>query len=56
MERKRIGYMNEGEAVLTPGFKLPAKYIIHAVSPRYVDGNSGEEKKLRACMQGKQSI
>ena len=48
-ERKKIGYMNEGEAAITPGFKLPAKYIIHAVSPRYIDGNSGEEAKLREC-------
>lgn len=48
-ERKKIGYMNEGEVAITPGFKLPAKYIIHAVSPRYIDGNSGEENRLRDC-------
>ena len=48
-ERKKIGYMNEGEVVITPGFKLPAKYIIHAVSPCYIDGKSDEEKKLRDC-------
>lgn len=48
-ERKKIGYMNEGEVAITPGFKLPAKYIIHAVSPRYMDGNSGEENRLRDC-------
>lgn len=49
VERKKIGYMNEGEVAITPGFKLPAKYIIHAVSPCYIDGKSGEEKKLRDC-------
>ncbi len=48
-ERKKIGYMKEGEVAITPGFKLPAKYIIHAVSPRYIDGNFGEEDKLRDC-------
>ncbi len=48
-ERRKIGYMNSGEVAITPGFKLPAKYIIHAVSPRYIDGNSGEEDKLRNC-------
>lgn len=48
-ERKKIGYMNEGEVAITPGFQLPAKYIIHAVSPRYIDGNSGEEDRLRDC-------
>lgn len=46
---KEIGTVPEGEAFLTPGFRLPAKYIIHAVSPLYVNGSSGEEEKLRAC-------
>lgn len=50
-ERAKIGYLNEGDVVITPGFQLPAKYIIHAVSPRYRDGNSGEEEKLRSCYQ-----
>lgn len=48
-ERRKIGDMNEGEVAITHGFKLPARYIIHAVSPRYIDGNSGEESKLRDC-------
>ena len=48
-ERQKIGWMSEGEVAITPGFKLPAKYIIHAVSPRYKDGESGEEKLLRGC-------
>lgn len=48
-ERKKIGYMEEGEVAITPGFKLPAKYIIHAVSPCYIDGTYDEEDKLRSC-------
>lgn len=48
-ERKKIGYMEEGEVAITPGFKLPAKYIIHAVSPCYINGTFGEEEKLRSC-------
>ena len=48
-ERKKIGRMEEGEVAITPGFKLPAKYIIHAVSPRYIDGGFDEEEKLREC-------
>ena len=50
-ERKKIGYMQEGEVAITPGFKLPAKYIIHAVSPCYIDGTFDEEIKLRSCYQ-----
>ena len=46
---KNIGEVPEGEVFITPGFKLPAKYIIHAVSPRYMGGDKGEEKKLRSC-------
>ena len=42
-ERKKIGWMSEGEVALTPGFKLPAKYIIHAVSPRYGNGSDRDE-------------
>lgn len=47
--RKEIGHLHEGAVAITPGFNLPAKYIIHAVSPLYMDGVSGEEEKLRSC-------
>ena len=47
--KAHIGGMEEGEAFITPGFRLPAKYIIHAVSPLFVDGNQGEEELLRSC-------
>ncbi|MDR1204113.1 MAG: macro domain-containing protein [Peptococcaceae bacterium] len=38
-----------GEAVVTPGFALPAKYIVHAAGPIYRGGGHGEEKLLRAA-------
>lgn len=38
-----------GEAVITPGFNLPAKYVIHAVGPVYRDGTKGEAALLRSC-------
>ena len=47
--KEHIGYVKQGEAFITPGFDLPAKYIIHAVSPLFVDGSSGEEELLRSC-------
>ena len=47
--REKIGFVQEGDAFITPGFGLPAKFIIHAVSPLYIDGNRGEEHLLRSC-------
>ena len=38
-----------GDAVITQGFRLPAKYIIHTVGPVYHDGKHGEEELLRSC-------
>ena len=49
--REHIGFVKEGDAFITPGFKLPAKYIIHAVSPLYTDGSHEEEELLRSCYQ-----
>lgn len=49
--KEKVGRVPEGEAFITPGFALEAKYIIHAVSPRYVQGDGAEEQKLRACYQ-----
>ena len=47
--KSKIGSVKEGEAFITPGFHLPAKYIIHAVSPLFTDGSHGEEELLRSC-------
>ena len=47
--KKYIGPVPEGEVFMTPGFRLPARYIIHAVSPLYYDGRRGEEDLLRSC-------
>lgn len=47
--KENVGFVPEGGVFLTPGFKLRAKYIIHAVSPVYLGGEYGEEEKLRSC-------
>ena len=49
-----IGHCDTGSAVITPGFDLPAKYVIHAVGPRYTDGNHDEPKLLYSAY--KQSL
>ena len=46
---ENIGFVPEGDAFITPGFKLKAKYIVHAVSPHYMGGDRGAEEKLRSC-------
>ena len=53
---KNIGEVPEGDVFLTPGFRLPAHYIIHAVSPLYIDGAHGEEEKLRDCYRKSLSL
>ena len=38
-----------GQAKITKGYLLPAKYVIHTVGPVYRDGRHGEEELLSAC-------
>jgi O-acetyl-ADP-ribose deacetylase (regulator of RNase III) len=38
-----------GKAVMTSGFNLPAKHIIHTAGPVYRGGKNNEEARLRAC-------
>ena len=45
--RKQIGPIGTGESAATPGFRLPAKYVLHTVSPSWIDGNHQEEELLR---------
>ena len=41
-----IGYCDLGKAVCTPAFRLPAKYIFHAVCPAWQGGLFGEAEQL----------
>ena len=45
----KLAPINTGDAVITKGYALPAKYIIHAAGPVYSDGSQNEELLLRAC-------
>lgn len=47
----RIGHCPTGGAVITPGFALRAKYVIHAVGPVWHGGNQNEPLDLYSCYQ-----
>jgi len=44
-----IGHCPTGEARITPGFDLPARYVIHAVGPVWHGGTQGESELLAGC-------
>ncbi len=46
---RALGGCPEGGAKVTPGFDLPATWIIHAVGPRWRGGGSGEPERLADC-------
>src|SRR5204862_5321430 len=46
---RQLGGCPTGDAKPTPGFGLPARWIIHAVGPRYRDGRHGEAELLASC-------
>lgn len=48
-ECKTIGICPEGQARITRGYRLPAKYIIHAVGPVYENGSTGESEVLASA-------
>ena len=47
--RQAIGALRPGEAAMTPGFQLPAAYVIHTVGPVWRGGLWGEARTLRRC-------
>ena len=46
---RKIGGCPVGSAVITPGFDLPARYVIHTVGPVWQGGNRGEAELLRSA-------
>ncbi len=46
---RKLGGCKTGEAKISPGFNLPAKYIIHTVGPVWNGGNHNEDKLLANC-------
>jgi O-acetyl-ADP-ribose deacetylase len=48
-ECRKIGGCLTGEARITNGYKLAARYVIHTVGPVWQGGDQGEPAKLAAC-------
>ncbi|MCU0273424.1 MAG: O-acetyl-ADP-ribose deacetylase [Acidimicrobiales bacterium] len=44
-----IGHCPPGEARLTPGFALPARWVVHAVGPIWLGGDRNEADLLASC-------
>jgi O-acetyl-ADP-ribose deacetylase (regulator of RNase III) len=55
-ECRKIGGCPTGSAVLTPGFELPARFVIHAVGPIWNGGSRGEPELLRSAYRASLEI
>lgn len=44
-----IGHCETGDAVVTPGFRLPARWVVHTVGPVWHGGAQGEAELLASC-------
>jgi O-acetyl-ADP-ribose deacetylase (regulator of RNase III) len=55
-ECRRIGGCPPGEARITGGYRLPAKFVIHTVGPVWQGGDAGEASLLGSCYRQSLSL
>ncbi|MDQ2764430.1 MAG: O-acetyl-ADP-ribose deacetylase [Pseudomonadota bacterium] len=56
LECRGLGGCPTGEARITAGYRLPARYVIHAVGPRYRDGRHRGPDLLAGCYRNSLSL
>lgn len=49
LECMKLGGCKPGQAKITGGYRLPCKYVIHTVGPKWHGGKNGEKETLRSC-------
>ena len=53
---EKLGSCAPGHAVITPGFRLPAQHVVHAVGPIWVNGRQHESELLASCYRESLSL
>ena len=52
----RVAPCPTGEARITPGFRLPARFVIHAVGPVWQGGGAGEAEQLASAYRASMTL